>query len=562
MTLLNGSRAYVALEGGGAKGILHVGALSAIEAEGLKIEGIAGTSAGAIVAALKAAGYRSDEIIDDTRDYTILDELRDVREATDLLERHHWTRLRYARGLGSPLRQIYLLALILACFSLPILVSHHFGWEWGALAFGLVMLVFGTLIFRILKGIASLRGLRNAIGVLLAKKVRPDPSGRNSYIPEAVTFKDFGPGEDRPTLKIIATNLSTGELQLFSPETTPNVPVADAVAASGCIPIAFRAWQIKHGLPEKRKDLFLDGGLLSNLPVWVFDDERVLDRDALSIAVEISDGEPRPRQPPKGFLAWIKRVIRTTIFGGQVLGAKAIGRSVSVFLETDIGVLDLDMEAEAVRETVRQARTSTTVALLREEALSEAPSEIVAVAKELFQDNGLGQFAGVGLRATISPVSDEVISALATNPNAELALQLKHHSGFESYPDEFITVPLARSFIGVALLDSLEKAGEAYLSGEAFFFDLDIEENYDFHLTSEADRWTRKNLNPDLKWALVIPISVTSHQWRERHFVVTLDSDIIAPDEEEAERAFFEVLSWIETYVSDMFHRISGDLES
>jgi NTE family protein len=44
-------------EGGGVKGIALVGAASEIEAAGYEIVNLAGTSAGAIVATLLAAGY-------------------------------------------------------------------------------------------------------------------------------------------------------------------------------------------------------------------------------------------------------------------------------------------------------------------------------------------------------------------------------------------------------------------------------------------------------------------------------------------------------------------------
>ena len=40
---------------------------------------------------------------------------------------------------------------------------------------------------------------------------------------------------------------------------------------------------------EFGSSLFLDGGLVSNLPAWPFDEERALDPDALTIAVEIID---------------------------------------------------------------------------------------------------------------------------------------------------------------------------------------------------------------------------------------------------------------------------------
>jgi NTE family protein len=50
------------LEGGGVKGIGLVGALARLEEEKIEIAGVAGTSAGAIVASLFAAGYGSDEL--------------------------------------------------------------------------------------------------------------------------------------------------------------------------------------------------------------------------------------------------------------------------------------------------------------------------------------------------------------------------------------------------------------------------------------------------------------------------------------------------------------------
>lgn len=49
-------------EGGGVRGIGLVGALSVIEEDGYELANLAGTSAGAIVATLSAAGYRAAEI--------------------------------------------------------------------------------------------------------------------------------------------------------------------------------------------------------------------------------------------------------------------------------------------------------------------------------------------------------------------------------------------------------------------------------------------------------------------------------------------------------------------
>ncbi|NVN17271.1 patatin [Muricauda sp. HICW] len=50
------------LSGGGAKGLAHIGALKKIEEAGVKIDYIGGTSMGAIVGALYASGYSSQEL--------------------------------------------------------------------------------------------------------------------------------------------------------------------------------------------------------------------------------------------------------------------------------------------------------------------------------------------------------------------------------------------------------------------------------------------------------------------------------------------------------------------
>lgn len=53
----------VALAGGGIKGAAHIGALKALEENGIQIDVIAGTSIGSIVASLYAMGYTCDDML-------------------------------------------------------------------------------------------------------------------------------------------------------------------------------------------------------------------------------------------------------------------------------------------------------------------------------------------------------------------------------------------------------------------------------------------------------------------------------------------------------------------
>ncbi|TVR91851.1 MAG: patatin-like phospholipase family protein [Trueperaceae bacterium] len=51
------------LSGGGARGFAHIGTLRALERHGLEVQVWAGTSIGAVIGALAAAGYRADDLL-------------------------------------------------------------------------------------------------------------------------------------------------------------------------------------------------------------------------------------------------------------------------------------------------------------------------------------------------------------------------------------------------------------------------------------------------------------------------------------------------------------------
>ncbi|MBO7343927.1 MAG: patatin-like phospholipase family protein, partial [Alistipes sp.] len=57
-------RIALSLEGGGARGLYHIGVNKALEENDIPIDYISGTSMGAIIAALYAAGYSPEEIED------------------------------------------------------------------------------------------------------------------------------------------------------------------------------------------------------------------------------------------------------------------------------------------------------------------------------------------------------------------------------------------------------------------------------------------------------------------------------------------------------------------
>ena len=64
------------LSGGGARGFAHIGVLKALEEKGVQFSIVSGTSAGAIVGALYAYGYRPDEIFQLIRNLSIFKSVR------------------------------------------------------------------------------------------------------------------------------------------------------------------------------------------------------------------------------------------------------------------------------------------------------------------------------------------------------------------------------------------------------------------------------------------------------------------------------------------------------
>lgn len=74
-------------------------------------------------------------------------------------------------------------------------------------------------------------------------------------------------------LYLMGTNLSTGFAEVFSDEHTPRMRVADAARISMSIPLFFAA---VRGA-EPRRDVYVDGGVMDNYPVKLFDREKYID---------------------------------------------------------------------------------------------------------------------------------------------------------------------------------------------------------------------------------------------------------------------------------------------
>lgn len=87
------------------------------------------------------------------------------------------------------------------------------------------------------------------------------------------------------SMHFMTTNLNTGFSEVFSAEKTPDTPIADAVRLSMSIPFFFAAK--RHG---SRQDIYVDGGVLDNYPVKMFDRKRYVQDEKNASNTDYYDG--------------------------------------------------------------------------------------------------------------------------------------------------------------------------------------------------------------------------------------------------------------------------------
>lgn len=208
--------ADLVLEGGGVKGIALVGAISVLEERGYRFHRVAGTSAGAIVGALVAAGVAAPRL----------------REIMGELDYRRFQDGGWLTRLGPPGQLLTLLAT-------SGIHRGDFLRDW-------------------------LRELLDAQGVrTFADLAGDDPETSLS-------------AEQDYRLVVMASDISQGRL-LRLPWDYPrygcrpdDIEVVDAVRASMSIPYFFRRVRLRDETTSQHSWL-VDGGMLSNFPVDVFD---------------------------------------------------------------------------------------------------------------------------------------------------------------------------------------------------------------------------------------------------------------------------------------------------
>ena len=476
-------RVFVAFAGGGARGLAHVGALAALEDPEHEVEflGVSGTSAGAIIAALKASGFTSRQIVNPETGATIMERLTAIKPSmktpTDFFSRDGWRRVSTVRALYNQRKLLLPLTVLLLAPLSAVFVPHPLD-RWILAGWALLVLVLAWAIWTVVGGLAKLDEFVQALGVLLQEQMFPGQPGR------VVCMRDYG-RDGHPMLRVVAANLSKRRLQLFSPHRTPDVPVAEAVGASICIPLIFAVRRVRVA-KEGDPDTFVDGGIVSNLPAWAWDSERELDPDALTIAIDIVKGDPKP---VNGSRSWLPAAIGTALFGSAELNVRAAGRVLPITVPSPLDVLQFDLTKAEALNTVEQARLA--VATIARRRLFEVP--------QTFRDTN----------ATVQAITIQALTeskGVLTGPTGRVrvavawpdrdrgdSLRLRYGIGYEVDADRDMVLPIAGSYTGLAWVKGVPQL----ITGASAQEDVG---------SVQETRFTRLRWK-ERRWALCVPIS-------------------------------------------------------
>jgi NTE family protein len=321
-------QAFGIFEGGGAKGLAHVGAIAVAQELGVQFVGVAGASAGAIVAALIAVGYAPKQVYDPATQSGLL-----AGDLTDLFGPGRWHE--WERFADSLMARLEGGSLLRAWLGAP-----FFYRKWRA--------PLGRLLVD--HGFFDTAPVEDAIdGWLRAGKVSIPPDQPR------LLFSDLDPSIV-PPLRIIASDIDRQSPVVFSRERTPDVAVAKAVAASIGLPFFFRP--VRLTLDGEERTL-VDGGLVANFPVWIFDDARRRRRADPTpiIGFRLLERADAPRDLRTSPLRFARSLLETALNANVEIHARGIDDLYTFPLEVNVSTYDFDLSPshkQALYESAKQ----------------------------------------------------------------------------------------------------------------------------------------------------------------------------------------------------------------
>ena len=310
-------------EGGGVKGIALVGAFSVLEERGYEPQNMAGASAGAIVAALLAAGYTAaelQEIIGGLDYYRFKDEAWEDR-------------------------------VPLAASSLSVLKD--------------LGLYEGEAFSAWMRDLLEAKGVRT-FGDLVR---REDAELRYRYKAQVIA-------SDVTERRLLVLPRDAPKLGITDPD---DLGVALAVRMSMSIPIFFEP--VKFANPQTgREHLIVDGGMLSNFPVWLFDAE---EPQWPTFGLKLVQTDPKapidgaPPAPRSGILLvvdYLRSLVDTMMAAHDRLYIEENDFARTITIDTlGVGTTQFDLSSERALELFESGRVAAEEFLAQDRSREELP---------------------------------------------------------------------------------------------------------------------------------------------------------------------------------------------
>jgi predicted acylesterase/phospholipase RssA/FMN phosphatase YigB (HAD superfamily) len=493
----DGIDCYGIFEGGGAKGLAHVGALKACEQRHIRFKGVAGTSAGAIVAGLFAVGYGADELfMPDGNDGTrVFDQ-----DYIALLGRTDWHRGQDALGkVGKAAGKLgaFYSASASDDWRTPFSEWAQSAWRTCQIAYAWMQL--GASLRPLAPaatdlGYFSLEGFQSWYNEKLASKLGM-PAGHT------VTFADID-----FDLRIISADLRASTMVVHSKRTFPARSVAEAVAASICLPLIFKPQRFPGG---EDAELHVDGGMLSNFPAWVFSDaSRSFPDNSPVLGFELVNQSHALATRPS-LSSFLQALLSTAISGKKDLEIRGIPNMHFVPIQVSASTLQFDTNHDMRKKTYLEGFHSV--------------STFFPDCPQLVTQAQMSPFLYAAHQKILSQFERRVhlrLNVMDVNSLGRLAIRYNYNMDFD--PDDMMDLPLTAG-----------GAGRCFTSRKPILVDLHrARREYPIFKMS---KYEQALVRPTLRSLLSVPIFDARTKGeplnREVAGVLNIDSDDLSAEE-------------------------------
>lgn len=289
-------------QGGGCRAIAYAGAYEEAVKRGIYFSEVAGTSAGAIFAALIAAGATPEFL----KKVVYSDELKKIPVTVTENRKANKAAVFGAKTILAGIK-------IAGLFSKKIRRS-----EW--LKHPAICNIRHTV-----------RALQHQYGIFDSDHIG---STVNGWLKELTGKDEVRFSDLKLKLYVFASDINSKRCQMWSAQSTPDAPVAAVVAASCSIPFYFSPVRMKS--PEDVATIYVDGGILSNRPDFIAKDKpNYFQTLSFKLEPEAADS--------KGLSSYVTALIDTVIYGADELQHKSTGIDEETFGITKVNEVGISV---------------------------------------------------------------------------------------------------------------------------------------------------------------------------------------------------------------------------